>query len=59
MVIFRRSLWKLLLAIMIVAVGGLALACNDDAEPVLLATEGDYHPFNFINDDGEITDIAA
>ncbi len=52
--IFRRSLWKLLLAIMIVAVGGLALACNDDAEPVRLATEGDYHPFNFINDDGEI-----
>ncbi len=39
---------------MIVAVGGLALACSDNTEPVLLATEGDYHPFNFINDDGEI-----
>ncbi len=52
--IFRWSLWNLLLAIMIVAVGGLALACNDATEPVLLATEGDYHPFNFINDDGEI-----
>ena len=30
------------------------LACGDDIEPVRLATEGDYHPFNFINDEGEI-----
>ncbi len=29
-------------------------ACSDDTEPVRLATEGTYHPFNFINDDGEI-----
>ena len=32
----------------------MSLACSDDSEPVLLATEGDYRPFNFINDDGEI-----
>ena len=51
---FRPSLWKLLLAVMVVTVCGLALACSDDTEPVRLATEGDYHPFNFINDDGEI-----
>ena len=30
------------------------LSCGDGTEPVLLATEGAYHPFNFINDDGEI-----
>ena len=30
------------------------LSCGDGTEPVRLATEGDYHPFNFINDDGEI-----
>ena len=30
------------------------LSCGDSAEPVRLATEGAYHPFNFINDDGEI-----
>ncbi|MDE2860931.1 MAG: transporter substrate-binding domain-containing protein [Chloroflexota bacterium] len=29
-------------------------SCGDGAEPVRLATEGAYHPFNFINDDGEI-----
>ena len=50
----RRVLWKLLLAVMVVTVCGLALACSDDVDTVLLATEGDYHPFNFINDDGEI-----
>ena len=50
----RRVLWKLLLAVMVVTVCGLALACSDDMDTVLLATEGDYHPFNFINDDGEI-----
>ncbi|MDE2824335.1 MAG: transporter substrate-binding domain-containing protein, partial [Chloroflexota bacterium] len=32
---------------------GLA-SCGDVAEPVRLATEGAYHPFNFINDDGEV-----
>ena len=51
---FRRSLCKLLLAIMVAGLAAALLACSDDAEPVLLATEGDYHPFNFINDDGEI-----
>ena len=30
------------------------VSCGDGAEPVRLATEGAYHPFNFINDDGEI-----
>ena len=30
------------------------VSCGDGAETVRLATEGDYHPFNFINDDGEI-----
>ena len=30
------------------------ISCGDDTEPVRLATEGGYHPFNFINDVGEI-----
>ena len=50
----KLSLWKLLLTIMVAALAATSLACSDDAEPVRLATEGDYHPFNFINDDGEI-----
>lgn len=51
----KRSLWNLVLPVMIVAVlAATLLACNDDSEPVLLATEGDYHPFSFINDNGEI-----
>ena len=29
-----------------------SLACGPDT--VVIATDGDYHPFNFINDDGEI-----
>ena len=31
----------------------LSLACGEP-ETVVIATDGDYHPFNFINDDGEI-----
>ena len=42
-----------LLAVAMILMTGL-LSCNEDTEPVLLATEGDYHPFNFINDNGEI-----
>ena len=49
-----RLKWNLLLAFMVVGLAATLLACNEDAEPVLLATEGDYHPFNFINDEGEI-----
>lgn len=32
---------------------GLALACNG-SDAVVLATDGAYHPFNFVNDAGEI-----
>ena len=49
-----RSLGRLLLALAAAAPAAGLLACSGDAEPVLLATEGDYSPFNFINDDGEI-----
>ena len=44
-------------SILAIAIGVLAaaqLACGADQVPVRLATEGSYHPFNFINDDGEI-----
>jgi len=44
--------WKVLLVIVLAGIGGLA--CSDDTKRVLLATEGDYHPFNFINDTEEI-----
>ena len=43
--------------VMVTAIGALvvgALACSDGSETVRLATEGQYHPFNFIDDDGEI-----
>ena len=43
--------------VMVAAIGALvvgSLACGDGSENVRLATEGAYHPFNFVNDDGEI-----
>ncbi|MCY4392982.1 MAG: transporter substrate-binding domain-containing protein [Chloroflexi bacterium] len=36
-----------------VALLAFVAACGD-ADPVVIATVGDYHPFNFINDEGEI-----
>ena len=45
---------KMLCVIMTGALAFLTLACGGVSEPVRLATEGAYHPFNFINDDGEI-----
>ena len=32
----------------------LSLACSSEPEKVTMGTEGHYHPYNFINDDGEI-----
>ena len=52
--VIKRSPWRALLAIAVAALATTTLACNDNTEPVLLATEGDYPPFNFINGDGEI-----
>ena len=39
---------------MLSAAFALSLASCSEAEPVLIATSGDYHPFNFVNDAGEI-----
>lgn len=50
----RRFLGKPLLITVVAVLATTTLACGGDTEPVLLATEGDYHPFNFINDDGEV-----
>ena len=36
-----------------VFLGALTLACGAP-EPVVIATDGEYHPFNFVNDAGEI-----
>ena len=32
----------------------LTLACSSEPEKVTMGTEGYYHPYNFINDDGEV-----
>ena len=32
----------------------LSLACSSEPEKVTMGTEGYYHPYNFINDDGEV-----
>ena len=45
---------KMLCVIVIGALAFVTLACGGGSEPVRLATEGGYHPFNFIDDDGEI-----
>ena len=47
---FGRTVITLLLAAAIVS---LASACGG-ADRAVIATTGDYHPFNFINDEGEI-----
>ena len=54
---------KMLCMVMMTVIGTLAaasLACSSGSEAVRLATEGQYHPFNFINDDGLLqSEIAA
>ena len=48
---------KMLCMAMVAAIGALAaasLSCGGGSEAVRLATDGEYHPFNFINEDGEI-----
>ena len=47
---FRRALGALLLAAALVA----PLAACGGGDQVVIATIGSYHPFNFINDEGEI-----
>ena len=54
MISLRRSVTVLLLVVMVAVMAAASLACTGGGEPVRLATEGKYHPFNFINDDGEI-----
>ncbi|MDE2861678.1 MAG: transporter substrate-binding domain-containing protein [Chloroflexota bacterium] len=41
-------------AILLSAALALSLAACSEPELVVIATSGDYHPFNFVNDDGEI-----
>ena len=47
---FTHALSALLLAVMLMP---LLAACGG-ADTVVIATDGNYHPFNFVNDDGEI-----
>ena len=32
----------------------LSLACSSESEKITIGTEGHYHPYNFINEDGEV-----
>ena len=41
-------------AILLAVALALSLASCGEAEPVVIATDGNYHPFNFVNDAGEI-----
>ncbi len=50
MVTKARILTGIALALLVAA---LSLSCAG-SPPVRLATDGEYHPFNFVNDDGEI-----
>ena len=49
----KPTLAHLLPAILFAVLGIVLLSCGG-SDTVRIATEGDYHPFNFINDDGEI-----
>ena len=37
----------------------ISLACSSEPEKVTMGTEGYYHPYNFINDDGEDRRLRA
>ena len=45
-----RSLLTLLAAALL----ALAVACGGGTDTVTIATDGNYHPFNFVNDQGEV-----
>ena len=51
------SVRKLLLMLLLAGLATAALGCAAGSEPVRLATGGDYHPFNFIDDDGKIAGL--
>ena len=43
-----------LLALLAAAIIALPAACGGGADTTTIATDGNYHPFNFVNDRGEI-----
>ena len=43
-----------LLALLAAAIIALPAACGGGADTATIATDGNYHPFNFVNDRGEI-----
>ena len=50
----KGMLARLLVAVALVAVVIAAMSACNGSDPVVFATDGAYHPFNFVNDDGEI-----
>ena len=50
----KGMLARLLVAVALVVVVIAALSACGGSDTVVFATDGSYHPFNFVNDDGEI-----
>ena len=50
----KGMLARPLVAVALVVVVIAAMSACNGSDPVVFATDGSYHPFNFVNDDGEI-----
>ena len=50
----KGMLARPLVAVALVVVVFAAMSACNGSDPVVFATDGAYHPFNFVNDDGEI-----
>ena len=50
----KGMLARPLVAVALVVVVIAAMSACNGSDPVVFATDGAYHPFNFVNDDGEI-----
>ena len=53
-------MWKVALLVLSMAlIASLALSCSDEPELVRFAADGDYFPYNFLDDAGEVDGFEA
>ena len=55
----KGMLARPLVAVALVVVVIAAMSACNGSDTVVFATDGAYHPFNFVNDDGEIDGLET